>query len=202
MELDFDGNTISLKREMSKLDNLAVRFSAVLHRAGVEHVFLSGYVAIIFGRNRSSEDIDVVCTRISPDEFSRFWKEARKEFECIITDDERVAREDYLEKGTAIRFADRGEVIPNIEMKFASNAMQHEAIEKALNVVLNGEPLRIAPFEQQIAYKLFLGSEKDIEDARFLFKLFRERLDLRALEGYLKALNISKKTASASLGWS
>ena len=42
----------------------------------------------------------------------------------------------------------------------------------------------------QIPYKLFLGSEKDIEDARFLFKLFEDKLNIGLLKMFLINLKI------------
>jgi len=48
--------------------------------------------------------------------------------------------------------------------------------------------------ELQIAYKLLLGSVKDIEDARFLFKLFMEQIDKKELKAWLRELDIPKKT--------
>ena len=36
----------------------------------------------------------------------------------------------------------------------------------------------------QIAYKLTLGTEKDIEDARHLYKVFKDKLDIVSLDGF------------------
>jgi len=69
-------------------------------------------------------------------------------------------------------------------------------------VIVNGRNLFIPTLEQQIAYKLFMDSEKDIEDARFLFKLFEENLDKQNLIEFLKALDISMDQSKTYLGWS
>ncbi len=202
MDIDFEDRHISFTKELSKLDELALYFSDRLSAAGIEHVFLSGYVAILFGRNRSSEDIDVVCEAVPFKTFSSFWEDVHQMLECIITSDVRTAYEDYLQKKTAIRFAYKGEFIPNVEMKFETTDMHKEALSSPLDVAINGRHLPISPLELQIAYKLFMGSEKDIEDARFLFKLLEENLDKAKLVAHLMALEVPMHEARRLLGWS
>jgi hypothetical protein len=202
MEMSIKEGVIKFDKELSELDKLALLFSESLTSIGVKHVFLSGYVPILFGRNRASEDIDVVCEKISIEIFSGFWVDIHRNLICIITSDVNVAYNDYLQKNTAIRFAYPEEFIPNVEMKFEANKMHGAALSSPLNVVVNGRKLPISPLEQQIAFKLFMGSEKDIEDARFLFKLFEENLDIQKFTGYLKALNVSIDKSKNYLGWS
>ena len=201
MKLSFKGDKISFTRELSKLDQMALTFSERLSAAGIRHIVLSGYVAILFGRNRTSEDIDVICEHIPFTKFGRVWADIHRTFECIITTDARSAYYEYLANKTAIRFACKGEFIPNVELKFASTEMHLEALARPLEVLVNGRHLPTAPLEQQIAYKLFMASEKDIEDARFLFKLFEQHLDKVKLAGYLKTLRVPLVRAKRYLGW-
>ncbi len=202
MEMSFEERQISFEKELSSLDELALHFSECLSHAGINHVFLSGYVAILFGRNRASEDIDVVCEKVHFDTFDKLWEYVHRNLKCIITSDVHTAYNEYLLKGTAIRFAYPEEFIPNVKMKFEATKMHNAALSSPLNVVVNGRNLPISPLEQQIAYKLFMGSEKDIEDARFLFKLFFEDLDQRLLHEFFEALKVSLPKAKRYLGWS
>lgn len=202
MEIDFRDRRISFARELSKLDELALHFSERLTSSGIKHVFLSGYIAILFGRNRMSEDIDVVCEVVPFETFDTFWKDIHKTLDCIITSDAKKAYDDYLNKELAVRFAQKGEFIPNVEMKFKSTQMHNEALSLALDVVVNERHIPISPLEQQIAYKLFMASEKDIEDARFLFKLFHENLEMGKLSSYLDSLEVPLEKARRYLGWS
>ncbi|UCG68430.1 MAG: hypothetical protein JSV09_11525 [Thermoplasmata archaeon] len=201
MELKIQDQKIIFNKELNNLDKMALNFSEVLSQMGIKHVFLSGYLAILFGRNRTSEDIDVVCEKVSFKTFTKLWESIHKELECIITSDVHTAYNEYLQKSTAIRFAYKGEFIPNVEMKFETTKMHREALSSPLLVVVNGRDLPISPLEQQIAYKLFMGSEKDIEDARFLFKLFEENIDKTKLSTFLEALKISLPLAERYLGW-
>ena len=47
--------------------------------------------------------------------------------------------------------------------------------------------------ESQIAFKLHLGSEKDIEDAVYLYELFEDKLDMDLLHKKCKELNVNKQ---------
>ena len=67
--------------------------------------------------------------------------------------------------------------------------------DRAKDPLLNGKHLFISPLELQISYKLFLGSEKDIEDATYLYNLTKEHLDGELLSEFntkLKTDNIRK----------
>jgi hypothetical protein len=199
MQMDFRDREIMFDREPSKLDEMAMYFSERLKSAGIGHVFVSGYVAILFGRNRASEDIDVITDRFSMERFLKLWK-SLDDMECIITHEPEDAYS-YLKEGMALRFSWKGEIIPNIEMKFASNYVQRKALSDRIIIHVNGNEIPISPIELQIAYKLFLGSEKDIEDARFLFDLFREHLDEEKLKEWMRSFRVYDDLNLRYLGW-
>ncbi|WP_435195674.1 hypothetical protein [Natronomonas sp. EA1] len=60
-----DGELI-IEREPNAFDALAIEFSNVLDSLGIDHVFVAGYVAILTGQARSTEDIDVLIEPLSP----------------------------------------------------------------------------------------------------------------------------------------
>jgi len=55
---------------------------------------------------------------------------------------------------------------------------------------IGDETVSIGPIELQIAYKLSLGAQKDIEDAVHLYTLFEERLSVPRLEEWVTRLNV------------
>ena len=57
MEIEFKGNKIKFNKELNELDKFVLKFVAVLERLKIKYVLISGYVAILFGRSRSSENI-------------------------------------------------------------------------------------------------------------------------------------------------
>ncbi|MEW6603744.1 MAG: hypothetical protein AB1351_03525 [Thermoproteota archaeon] len=190
MEIDVSGGRITLDKELNDLDELVIDFVKVLDRSGIRYVLVSGYVAILFGRSRSSEDIDVIVEKMSEERFLALSEEIRTSFDCIITDSPKSAYENYLSQRASIRFARKGEFVPNIEFMFPkAESLDNWVLENRRQVVLNGIHLNISPIELQIPYKLFLGSSKDIEDARHLYKLFEDALDRALLAQFLIKLD-------------
>ena len=201
MEITFDRKTITLEKEMTAYDDLAITFSQVLQQKCIPYVFVSGYVAILFGRSRVSEDIDMLVEHLSFKEFCSFWNVVCSEFYCHNTSDVQSAYDDYLEEQLAIRFSQKDVVIPNVEFKWAGTEQQKRALQDRLCVQLSKKPLSISALELQIAYKLYLGSDKDVEDARYLFELFRKHLDLHKLQNEIQELGLPLPTAKKNLGW-
>ncbi|WP_461863162.1 hypothetical protein [Thermococcus sp.] len=86
----------------------------------------------------------------------------------------------------AVRVARGGEIIPNAKIKFSKDSIHAEALRNRLRVLFNDKTLYISPIELQIAYKLYLGSDKDYEDALFLYELFKEVTDGKRVKEYAK----------------
>jgi hypothetical protein len=137
---------------------------------------------------------------ISFENFLNFWSEIDKNYECLNTSNVNEAYSDYLENHHAVRIAKKGCFIPNIELKFVKNDLDRYSLENRKHVKIADRSLYLSPLELQIPYKLFLGSEKGIEDARFLFKLFKDNLNIVLLKMFLTKLKVSDNTAKRYLG--
>jgi len=92
----------------------------------------------------------------------------------------------------AIRFSRNKEFIPNVEIKFPKVELDSWALKKRREVILNGNKIFISPIELQIPFKLYLGSEKDIEDAKHLYNIFKNKLNLQLLQEFNRKLKIEK----------
>ncbi len=200
MEIEFKGDGIIFNRELSLLDSFVLDFIENLVKNNVKYVIVSGYVAILFGRSRISEDVDILIEHLSFEKFLKFWSEIDKNYECLNTGNSYEAHNDYLENHHAIRIAKKGSFIPNIELKFVKNDLDRYSRENRRHVKIADRSLYLSPLELQIPYKLFLGSEKDIEDARFLFKLFKDNLNIVLLKMFLTKLKVSDNNAKRYLG--
>jgi len=82
-----------------------------------------------------------------------------------------------------------GQFEPNMEITFPRQELDRWVLDNAIIVRLNGKPIKISPIELQIAYKLYMETKKDIEDARHLYRLFKEKLDDSVLKSWLKKLH-------------
>ena len=194
MELEFKGNRIKLERELSNLDKLVIKFVRILDRLGIDYVIISGYIAILFGRSRNTEDVDMFIGEMPLEKFKSFWKELEKEgFECINASDPENAYDDYLKGKVAIRFAEKGMIQPNFELKFPKTDLNHYSLRNKVVVEINKEKINTSKMELQIAFKLYLGSDKDIEDAIHLWELFKGRLNMELFNGFVKRLDVEEK---------
>ena len=182
-------NTIEIDRELSDLDNFALDFIRILEKH-TDYVLVSGYVSILLGRSRASEDIDVIIPQISYSKFQDLYKDlSDNDFFCLNVEDIKSIFS-YLEDEMAIRFAKKGKVIPNIEFKWAKNKFEDIALDNSIVVKLPEGTLRISPLELQVAFKQeVLKSPKDLEDARHIEKIAESFLDNKMINKYREMLH-------------
>lgn len=178
MEYQKEKNQIILERKLSNLDKLVVKFVRILEKYA-DYVIISGYVSILLGRSRATEDVDLFIKPVSFDRLSQLYEELKKRGFWCLNAEKPMDVFSYLKDGLAVRFAREGEAIPNFEVKFTKKKSDEDAFEDLINVMLpKGEMIRISSLERQVAFKrYFLKSDKDIEDALHIEEVFKGKLD-------------------------
>lgn len=192
MEINYTETRIELKKELNSLDMFVIDFISILNKLDIKYVLVSGYVAILFGRSRSSEDIDLFIEKLDSSKFKELWENLYEKFECINTNDPKDAYEEYLLNNHALRFSKKGGFIPNMEIKFPKIELDLWTLGERKEVLLNGKKLFVSPLELQIPFKLYLGSEKDTEDAKHLYKMFKDKMDLKLLQEFNRKLKVKE----------
>ena len=179
-------------REPNRLDELAIGFSETLSGLDIDHVFVAGYVAILAGRSRSTEDIDVFIERCSAERIDELVTEMKKEG---YWGPAMPLSETYgnLSTGTNIWVAPDGEMTPHLEVKFPSDEFDNASLANTVDAHVGGHTIPIGPLELQIAYKLSLGSRTDLEDAAHLYTLFGETLSRARLEVWVERLDVEDR---------
>lgn len=126
--IELRGDTLVVDREPNDLDELAIQFSTVLHDLNVDHVFISGYVAILTGRARATEDIDVLLERIPSDTIEQLVSElkARKLWGPAMPLD---SMEEMLDDN--IWIARDGQMVPHLEAKFVND--EYDALRSRID---------------------------------------------------------------------
>lgn len=187
--IDLRNGTLLVERKPNRLDELAIEFSGVLDRFEIEHVYVAGYVAILAGRARSTDDVDVLIERIDEPTAAElaatlddegFWGPAMpltSMYEMLDNDDNAWV-------------APTNQVTPHLEVKFTRDEFDRASLKRSLTASIGGETIPIGPLELQIAYKLHLGTQTDIEDAVHLFTLFEESLSVSQLETWATRLDV------------
>jgi len=193
--MELSDHTLTVSRELSELDKDVLEFTRILDACKVDYVIVSGYVAILTGRSRSTEDIDVILESLSETETEQLVTELKNHgyWGMAMPLDEMYS---MLSEGSRIRIAEDGEMYPNFETWFVSNDVEREALSSPLTVMFDEGQIEISPLELQIAYKLRLAqaadslSGKDFEDALHLYLTFEERFNTEQLETYVKELGV------------
>ena len=187
--IELRNGTLIVQREPNQLDELAIAFSNILSQFDIEHVYIAGYVSILTGRARSTEDIDVLIEKID--------EETADELVAALTENgfwgpamPLPSLYEMLENGDNIWVAPDDQITPHLEVKFARDEFDRASLHNTISARIDDEVLPIGPFELQVAYKLYLGAQKDIEDAVHLYTLFEESLSVSRLEKWVTRLAV------------
>jgi hypothetical protein len=190
MGLKYEQGKIVIENKVfTTLDRFVTEFTKLLE-GYVDYVIVSGYVVILFGRARGTEDTDTIIKHIDRDMFTSFYQRLRRARYYFLNPEDVNGLYEMLEEGLGVRIAKEDTIIPNIELKCVKDDFDNYAIDNRLEVVLGEEHLFISPIELQIPYKLYLGSDKDIEDAIYLWDIFKGKIEVNRLRGFMKALNV------------
>lgn len=185
-------DALVVERRPNELDELAIEFSAMLSELDIEHVFIAGYLAILTGRARVTDDIDVLVEDLSRQETDQlvskleaneFWGPAMPLSEMY----------ENLDAGTNIWVAPEGQMTPHLEVKTPTDEFDRASLQNAISAHIGETTIPVGPLELQIAYKLYLGAQKDFEDAAHLYTLFRESLRPQHLETWATKLEVREE---------
>jgi len=180
------------------LDKLVLRFVGTID---FNYVIISGYIAILFGRSRNTEDVDIFIDHISSHKFLEFYKKLEKQDFYILDAEDAEDAYDRLKEGLSVRFAEKNTTEPNFELKFPKRDTDFYSIEHRIRVIIsNKHEVMISPIELQIAYKLYLGSEKDELDARHLYGLFKNNINKKLLKDFMSNLKVKENYSKEVLG--
>lgn len=195
MELSEERLVVSKK--LTELDRDVIEFTEVLEEQDVSYVIVSGYLAILTGRSRSTEDVDVIIEPLSEGETTRLV-ETLKDYGYWGMAMPLDSMYDMLSEGDRIRIAEEGEMIPNFEVWFADSTLERNVLDARLPAEAADETVYVSPIERQIAYKLQLAQRadsltgKDFEDALHLYSTFEEQLNTQELEQYVTNLGVEE----------
>ncbi|EMA43344.1 hypothetical protein [Halococcus saccharolyticus] len=187
--MEFRDDALILDKPPNGLDELVLDVTGILDRVGIEYVVVSGYVAVLLGRARATEDIDVITDRFDEStaddlvdglQDAGYWGSAMSLDRLYET----------LSDGLPVRIAEEGHRVPSVECKFAADEYDKASLHDTLAVRLGGEEFVIGSLELQIAYKLDMGAERDYEDALYLHELLEPTLNTSKLESYVERLGV------------
>jgi len=187
--MKFEDEAVIIEKDPSELDELILDVTDVLSGLEIEYAVVSGYFAVLLGRSRATEDIDVIVEPFSEetaDELANRLRDAGYWGSAMPLD----SMYQMLNDGSIVRVAEDGHRVPNVELKFPSDEYDRASLDNTISVLVNDRKLRAGELELQIVYKLYLGTEKDLEDALYVYKLAEQTLNTQKLERYARNLDV------------
>ena len=180
---------IEIGRELSDLDLFTLDFIKIL-RKHTNYVIISGYVSILLGRARASEDIDIIIPKMDFPRFLLLLKDIRHGGFYCLNAEQNEDIYDQIKDNLAVRFAKEKTVIPNAELKFSKNKIDDITLDRKMTIKLQKDELVISHLELQIAFKeVVLKSPKDMEDARHIRNVAEGHLDYKLIKKYERMLD-------------
>jgi len=185
-----DKNTIKLDKDINDVDRFVFKFIKILEKH-TNYVIVSGYVSILLGRDRGTDDIDIIIPKMNKDELTLLYGELIKKGYWCLNSSDLDDLYHLLTSKSSIRFAIKPRVTPNVEIKFSKNLYDDIALSKPITIRIYDKVLKTSILELQIAYKEeVLGTNKDLEDARHLRMVAKEHLNENLIKEYKKELRI------------
>ncbi len=190
MELTYEQERIVIAGKiMTALDEFVLDFLKILEKY-TDYVIVSGYVVVLFGRARGTEDVGIIIRYMEKDLFDSLHQELTGKGYYFLNPEGPEGLYEMLEEKLGIRIAEEDTIIPNIELKFLKDDFDKHSIEKRVEVIVGENRLFVSPPELQIPYKLYLGGDKDVEDAVYLWEILKEGIDKRVLSQFMEALHV------------
>ena len=191
MDIIQQGTTLIIRgRCLSELDLFVCRVLDILTSYS-PYVIVSGYVAILFGRTRSTEDVDLLIPICDESMFLLLHDKFIELGYEFLNAENGHGLYAILASGSGIRLSEKDAFIPNIEIKFTRNESDAYSFKNRIPLIINDRTFWIGPLEMQIAYKLWLGSGKDIEDAIYIREISRDFIDEALLRDFCASFGVN-----------
>lgn len=178
------------------LDDFTESFCRIAEKH-CRYIVCSGFVAIAHGRTRGTEDIDMIIERLDKERFGKLHKDLIKAgFVCIQSSDVDVLYSTYLNDGMSIRYVWNSESFapPEMEIKFPKDDLDEDQIKERVKLPMTGLEIYFSSIESNIAFKEeYLGTEKDLEDAKHLRIIYQDKIDEDKITKIKQSIKLRKK---------
>lgn len=152
----------------------------VLDRWGAWYLF-GAQAVIAHGWPRLSADVDVTL-RLDPDTPEAFVAEMTQAgFRASVPDP------DFVRRTRVLPFVHEPTGMP-LDVVLAGSGLEDEFLARARRVELAGVSTPLISAEDLMIAKILAGRPKDLEDARGLWKIRAQRLDVARIEAVLRLL--------------
>jgi len=178
---------ITLKNcKVREIDKFVKNFVDILEKYG-RYVIVSGYMAIFCCRERPTQDVDIIFEPFK--DIEKLKVELKNKYDVHI--DENVLK--YKDPFYVFTDFYYGGYNLYFEIKFPRNVFDRIALNNRILLRKQEISMYFSPIELQIAYKVWLGGDKDILDACYLLELFRKYINEKDLFVMARLLDVEEE---------
>lgn len=171
------------------LDDFCERFCKIVEKH-TKYIVVSGFVAISSGRTRGTEDIDMIIPKLTLAEFGQLHRDLIKNnFICVQDNGPEIIYKNYLTDGASVRYIQKDKLLPEMEIKFAKDALDYLQIKTRVKIPQTGLDVWFSSISMNIAFKEeYLKSDKDLADAKHLRIVFSELVNEKEINEIKKMI--------------
>lgn len=171
-----------------KTEEMLLNVTKFFNSNKIPYAVVGGFSAIVWGRGRSTYDIDIIIDHKNLD---------IKEFvDYLGTKGLSTSEFDLQEAFKELSHATIHTTDPSvyrIDLQGIYSSLDRETLETSKKITYKGQKIRFGSPENLIAHKLHFGSDRDLEDALVVFIAQEESLDLDYLVLLSSKLGVEKK---------
>jgi|YelNatPaOPRAMG01_1025707.scaffolds.fasta_scaffold02414_22 hypothetical protein len=178
---------VEVEGKANQIDRLVYTFVKILEKY-TDYAIVSGYVAILLGMERPTQDVDIVVGGFrSKENLNRFLREIEKKGYFTAVKKE-FMYEIFEKRAEKIDIFTKKQWY--FDFKKAKSIWDFYSIKYSIKIKKGGCVFRVAPPEIQIPYKLWLGSDKDIKDAAYIYERLKPIIDFESMKKNAKAMKV------------
>jgi len=171
-----------------KIENLLLLVTHYFDTNTIPYAVVGGFSAIVWGRGRSTYDIDIIIehNKLNFKDFVEFM--LRNGLKTSETDLKKA-----FEEHSHATILSTDSTIFRIDLKGIYSSLDRETIETAKEINYKNQKIKFGSPENLIAHKLYFGSDRDLEDALVVLIAQEKALDMDYLVLLSNKLRVNKK---------
>lgn len=160
---------------MNEFEKTLLKLTSLLKRNSIDYVIIGGTAAIIYGRLRTTEDIDI--TLLSEiDDLDRMYELIAANYSPMIEDSEEFFKKNYVLPVMDLE--------TKVKLDFAAglSGFDKKVIERKVEKKFGSILVNVCSVEDLIVYKLVSARPQDMIDLEEIMKANRGNLDTKYLQ--------------------
>jgi predicted nucleotidyltransferase len=160
-----------------------------LDNSGIEYMLVGGLAVGIWGEPRATVDIDFLVS-FNVNDFAVLSNKINDSDKFIFTHDKPMT----FTKISLLRSTLKSNIDIFVDFMFADDVFQKEALERRQMINIADFTVNIPTAEDLILLKLLSGREQDIVDAKKVFRMQKDNLDMEYMRRWAEKLQVQLST--------